>query len=496
MMMASREEDEYSSPDTYQNLSEIAAPPPDENPYEERFYRSRSLEESRSRRRSKAGYGSERTQDFLETHQTKESQRERRQSEGGNTNLTELAVPPPIDRDEGNPTGSSDRTGEPTPRKQSVSRLATKIYTVSYLILFSLLGTLARLGLGKLTVYPGAPAQTGVLWANFGGCLIMGFLSEDRRLFGEEWGQPLGDVEAKCRGEENTAPAQHEQKRVTDPADPKLHATVRKTIPLFIGLATGFCGSFTSFSSFIRDLFLAATNSLPTSTSASPVPPRSGGDSFMALLAVLILTITACLGANQFGAQLAIALDPITATLPFRFTRKVLDRITVPIAFAAWLGAILLTILPPDRPGGPAGTDHSTWGAETWRGDVLFALVFAPVGCLMRFYVSLALNGRIASFPVGTFVANVGGTLVLAVAYGLQHVPLGGMVGCQVLQGVVDGFCGCLTTVSTWIAELKGLRRRHAYVYGGSSVLAGFAVTVVVMGPMKWGKGWDGAVCG
>ena len=62
------------------------------------------------------------------------------------------------------------------------------MYTVSYLILFSILGTLARLGLQALAAFPGAPITTPIVWANFAGCLIMGFLAEDRKLFLEEWG--------------------------------------------------------------------------------------------------------------------------------------------------------------------------------------------------------------------------------------------------------------------------------------------------------------------
>ena len=71
----------------------------------------------------------------------------------------------------------------------------------------------------------------------------------------------------------------------------------KKTIPLYVGLTTGFCGSFTSFSTFITDAFLALDNNLaPASatslyhtTSADAILPRPRGFSFMALLAVLII---------------------------------------------------------------------------------------------------------------------------------------------------------------------------------------------------------------
>jgi CrcB protein len=49
----------------------------------------------------------------------------------------------------------------------------------------------------------------------------------------------------------------------------------------------------------------------------------------------------------------------------------------------------------------------------------------------------------------------------------------------------MDGFCGALTTVSTFVAELNGLRRMHAWMYGAASVVGGLAVMLVVMGSVR-----------
>jgi protein CrcB len=173
--------------------------------------------------------------------------------------------------------------------------------------------------------------------------------------------------------------------------------------------------------------------------------------------------------------------------------RKFFDRTIVAISWLAWLGAILMTIFPPDRPWGPAS--KQSWADETWRGQALFALVFAPLGCLVRFYASLHLNKRMESLPLGTFAVNISGTLVLGMCFDLQHVGAGGKVGCQVLQGIMDGFCGCLTTVSTWVVELKGLRRRHAYRYGALSVGVAGAGLILIMGGLRWTKGFQEIVC-
>lgn len=369
-------------------------------------------------------------------------------------------------------------------------RPSTHFYTLSYLVFFAILGTLARLGLQALTFYPSAPVLTGVLWANVGGSLVMGFFIEDRRMFREEWGDGsatsnLCSLDHEDNGSHHDAPEKLEAH--------KKHKSVKKTIPLYIGLTTGFCGCFTSFSSFIRDIFLALANALPNpdlkAMDTTPIH-RNGGYSFMALVAVILITVGLSLCALVTGAHLALAVEPITPTLPFRFTRRILDPLVVLLGWGSWLGAIFLAIWPPDR--------HSST-PDTWRGRAVFAIVFAPLGCLLRFYLALALNTRLPRFPLGTFAANIFGTLIEGMCYDLQHVAgLGGtvLVSCQVLQGVMDGFCGSTTTVSTWVAELNGLgRRRDAYWYGVVSVAVGLGFLVVIMGSLLWTKGFVGGSC-
>lgn len=467
--------EDYTLPNDYENLDEITAPSPIASPQEER----------------KQGY--------LEDRDVRSSP---------NGDLNEIAAPSPIenfqdkreqgyfeDRDSGSP--STDEKAEKDavpPRRQRASKLATEIYTISYLIFFSIIGTLCRLGLQALTFYPGAPVQTGLLWANVGGSLIMGFLSEDRKLFREEWGTP-SPKQDKGHDEEKGKELHR------SPSAGQKHAAVKKTLPLYIGLATGFCGSFTSFSSFMRDSFFALSNALQVPIAHPSTAPisetlnvhRNPGYSFMAVLAVLIVTIGLSLGALQLGAHLALGLEPFTPSIPFLFARKIVDRSIVLLACGCWLGAVFMAIWPPDRPGGPVG--NASWAQETWRSQALFALVFAPLGCLLRFYASLHLNGKIKSFPFGTFAVNIFGTMMEAIFLDLQRVPIGGMVGCQVLQGMSDGFCGCLTTVSTWVAELKGLRLRHAYFYGLMSVGVALGLMVIIMGSLQWRDGFKSVVC-
>ncbi|KIV93373.1 hypothetical protein PV10_04589 [Exophiala mesophila] len=370
-------------------------------------------------------------------------------------------------QDEEQTSNNDKRQHEKPVQSGKPSAFFLELYTVSWLIFFSFLGTLARLGVETITLYPNSPFSSRVVWANVGGSFVIGVLAEDRQLFRHEWGAP-------------------------DPKAPlSEHAKVKKTIPLYIGLATGFCGSFTSFSSFIRDAFLAMTNSLQSPSLTSPyhvdsvIAPRNGGFSFLALLAILIVHPALSLAALMVGAQLALLAQPVTPTIPFGFLRKVLDPLGVLLAFGGWLGAVLLAIWPP--------------GNETrWRAGAVFPLVFAPLGCLLRYYASKHMNGLIPAFPLGTFTVNLFGTAVLGMAYDLQHansIGASNAISCAVLQGIMEGFCGCLTTVSTWVAELHGLRRRHGWIYGLVSVAAGLGLMVIIMGSMKWTVGYSTPVC-
>ncbi len=436
---------DYDVPDTYVNLGETSIVSPIQNPYEQPIRRFRSLEQVRG--------------------QEQEFERDRRRK-----------------RRESIAQGLPPEPETPPGTKYSVSRLATQLYTVSYLVFFSILGTLARLGLQALTNYPGTPILFPSIWPNFTGSLIMGYLSEDRMLFREDNPGPgPNGSSSSSADEENPANAAAAAK--------KTHAALKKTIPLYIGLATGFCGSLTSFSAFIRDAFLGMSNTLPSPTAQHE--PRGAGSSFLALVAVLLTTLSLSLSALFLGAHLAIANADWTAPLP-RSLRRLLDVVVVPLGWGCWLGAVFLSAFPPN-------------GHTDWRGEVTLALVFAPLGCLARFYVSLALNGKIASFPLGTFVVNMAGTGILAMAWDLAHsgVTTAGVgtsaaaaVGCQILAGVQDGFCGCLTTVSTWVGELAALRRRHAYVYGGASVAGGLVIVIAVMGGVRWSGSYDWGACG
>jgi fluoride exporter len=362
---------------------------------------------------------------------------------------------------------------------RQLSSLTTELYTICHLVFFSLLGTLSRLGIETITRYPQAPVISPVLWANVGGSFILGFLSEDRQLFKQEWG-----TESKDWSFRDLRCSTHNENLLHTAADQ--HSKAKKTIPMFIGLTTGFCGSFTSFSSFLRDVFLALSSQLVDFSNGVQQNHRNPGYDFEAATAVIVVHVACSISALEVGAHMALFTYRFVPTLPFRFIRRILDPLAVILGCGCWIGAVILAIWPPK---------------DYWRDRAVFSLVFAPPGCLMRFYASKHLNGRIPAFPLGTFCANMFGTAILGMCYDLQRggndilSPNGNMCACQILEGVIEGFCGCATTVSTWVAELKTLERKHAYLYGVSSLAAALALLITIIGTLLWTKGFQPVSC-
>ena len=479
----------------YANLDELAAPSPVENPEEERVYQRHDLEENRredqedalnhSRRSTQPNQKSEETSQWTYIREPKsisaEQDTSRREQED-------------VEKSDDTPSSSDGKLQQ---QQHAPSKIMNHLYVTSYLIFFSILATLVRLGLQALTIYPGAPVAISELWANVGGCFMMGYLSEECALFRREWEASIEAARQTPEYSPNSNNVSIKDKALISAAK-TVHKKAKKTIPAYIGLAVGFCGSFTSFSSFMRDTFLALSDNINIcpftndATGSCIQGSRNAGNSVMAVLAVLLIEICLCLSALMFGAHTAIALDPVVSKIPALKTRKVLDPVMVVLAAGAWIGAVIMTIWPPDRVFG---------GQESWRGKAIFAIVFAPLGCLARFHASLRLNGLWSKFPVGTFVVNILGTMLLGLCWDLQRAYLGsglvdgGLVGCQTLQGIQDGFCGCLTTVSTWVVELQGLRRKHAYFYGMMSVGIGLSSLVIIMGSLVWKQGILQPVC-
>ncbi|KAI0921847.1 hypothetical protein AcW2_006699 [Taiwanofungus camphoratus] len=290
---------------------------------------------------------------------------------------------------------------------------------IALLMPASVFGTLARVGLEALVSYQGNSIFP-LAWVQVGGCFIMGM------------GLGIKDPLGRFYG------------------------------PLYTAMTTGFCGSFTTFSSWQVAVFQAWVN--------AGRYHRDWLRDVIDGLTQLVFTLALSLVSVQFGAHLASLIVPLVPALPSpprRWARYTLSALAVCVYAATFPAYFRMS---------PA-----------FRHQATAALLFSFPGTLTRYALSIGLNPRLRLFPLGTFAANMFGTALLGAFTVLQSTrgPPGG-TACAVLRGLSDGYCGCLTTVSTFATEVAALEDKKSWLYVAISVVTAQLLLLVIMGSSYW----------
>ncbi|KAI0347239.1 hypothetical protein BDW22DRAFT_1321403 [Trametopsis cervina] len=231
--------------------------------------------------------------------------------------------------------------------------------------------------------------------------------------------------------------------------------------PLYTALTTGFCGSLTTFSSWQLDVFTSWLN--PTHAHRDWF--RDVIDGFGKTLFTLAISLTAV----SFGTHVATIITPF---LPRLRPPSVIARYTLS-AFAVLLYAAAF----------PAYFRMS----PSFRHQATAAILFSFPGTLTRYLLSVKVNPLFKLFPLGTFTANTFGTALIGTFHVLQSTTTPPSANaCAVLQGLIDGYCGCLTTVSTFATEVAALSPGKAWLYVVLSWVACQLLLLVILGPSYW----------
>lgn len=189
-----------------------------------------------------------------------------------------------------------------------------------------------------------------------------------------------------------------------------------------------------------------------------------------------VFTLSLSLASVSFGYNIGNLLAPHLPT--FKFPSKV-ARYTWSAIAVCMYAAVFPTYFKM---------------SPRFRHEATAALLFAYPGTLSRYLLSVYLNPRIKALPMGTLTANLLGTALLGAFHVLQSLsdPVS-PDACSLLQGLGDGYCGCLTTVSTFAAEMRDLKRWKSIRYGITSWGGGQLLLLVIVGTSMWaghvGKG-------
>jgi fluoride exporter len=104
-----------------------------------------------------------------------------------------------------------------------------------------------------------------------------------------------------------------------------------------------------------------------------------------------------------------------------------------------------------------------------WKSIVAISLG-AALGALLRWLLGTKLNGLFPTIPPGTLAANLIGGYVIGVA--IAFFAWFSTLGPEWRLLVVTGFCGGLTTFSTFSAEIVTLLREEQLLWAFAAIAA------------------------
>lgn len=120
-----------------------------------------------------------------------------------------------------------------------------------------------------------------------------------------------------------------------------------------------------------------------------------------------------------------------------------------------------------------------------WKSVMAIALG-AAVGAVLRWWLGLRLNATFPTVPLGTLSANLLGGYIIGVAMAFfAQMP---SLSPEWRLLIVTGFCGGLTTFSTFSAEVVSLLQqgRLAWAVGAISVHVTGSLLMTLAGMVSW----------
>lgn len=120
--------------------------------------------------------------------------------------------------------------------------------------------------------------------------------------------------------------------------------------------------------------------------------------------------------------------------------------------------------------------------------QILLVFLGGGIGSVFRYLLGKGINHYFSLiFPLGTFIANILGCLLIGVVFGLVSKS---KVNAEWVLLLTTGFCGGFTTFSSFAYENKVLLEEGNYLYFfayvAGSILVGFAAVFLGTGITRY----------
>ncbi len=102
-----------------------------------------------------------------------------------------------------------------------------------------------------------------------------------------------------------------------------------------------------------------------------------------------------------------------------------------------------------------------------WR-SVVAVVVGGSIGCLLRWFLGLWFSGSGSVIPLGTLTANLVGGYIIGVA--VAYFALNNTLAPEWRLLIITGFCGGLTTFSSFSAEVVLMLRQDRMLWACGTV--------------------------
>ena len=285
---------------------------------------------------------------------------------------------------------------------------------------------------------------------------------------------------------------------------------------LITAITTGFCGSLSSYSSMMLEAFLFSTSlNVVNIEKHVKLPNRAYG--IMEFLSVVLSQMFVSLGTYLFGRAFASdiivnfiengtrnnkASSPSFSSSSDLKENSVEKNVRHPV-LNKWIKFVDLLLAWSAIPLIALFVVLASVYDNSSRSDWTLGPIFGIFGTFSRYYISLFLNPISNKFYVGTFICNQFAVLTLGfftlVQRGYNSSLTGPIISrinaCRIVSGLASGYCGSLSTISTFLNEGYNMKLSYALIYYLVTIALSFIFLVVTLGAFSWSRGLTLPVC-